>query len=647
MRWRLLVIFILVFSFSHKSAKGQTAVPSEYKDISSELEIPTEAELFKDDPDPVVMSAQIAVRLKKIQHSISLDYNEHVQKYISYNTNPKRNVLISKVLGRAKKFFPVFEPIFAQYGIPDEMKYLAVVESALNPFAVSPKGASGVWQFMYSTGLRYDLNISKKIDERRDPFKSCDAAARYLKEMYKLYGNWQLAIASYNCGAGNVNRAIKKAGGSTNFWDIRPYLPSETQAYVPTFIAMVYAMKYAKQYGISPNTFERENTQRVAVKQKISVSDLESILGIPRQIIIDENPSLLTTLIPPDFTLNLPASKVTAFTQFQDSLYAKAEDITTAQKLVVPKVVKPESSPKELSPAECNDVTVSKEDFSSKPVVKEKKASQKTETKNTEEDVSFLQKIKNKLRPNKNEETDPVAQKTNSGKKNNSSKKELSEPEKNVKTKNKNTGEQKATAEKSTQKNSRGKKEEAVSKNVKANAIVVSEILKEDNDKYKVVVYTVKDGDNLGYIASWFHCKVKDVRRWNELNGNCIVVGDEMLIYVHENDLKKFVRFNYLSNRVKDMLSEKIVTQEETDALIAKKEQKDTSTLIEKINPAKIFSKNECFQMHTIRSGENLWTIAQKYDDVTVQDLMRWNGYKKTPVLHRHDEIKVRKIACK
>ncbi|MDB5226155.1 MAG: lytic transglycosylase [Bacteroidota bacterium] len=646
MRWRFLVIFILVFSFSHKSA-AQTAVPSEYKDVSSELEIPTEAELFKDDPDPVVMSAQIAVRLKKIQHSISLDYNEHVQKYISYNTNPKRQVLISKVLGRAKKFFPVFEPIFAQYGVPDEMKYLAVVESALNPFAVSPKGASGVWQFMYSTGLRYDLNISRKVDERRDPYKAFDAAARYLKEMYNLYGNWQLAIASYNCGAGNVNRAIKKAGGSTNFWDIRPYLPSETQAYVPTFIAMVYAMKYAKQYGISPNSFERETTQRVAVKEKITVNDLESLLGIPRQIIIDENPSLLTTLIPADFTLNLPASKVTAFTQFQDSLYAKAEDITTAQKLVVPKVVKPESSPKELSSAECNDPVASKEDFSTKPVVKEKNTAQKTETKNADEDISFLQKIKNKLKPKKQEETEPVAQKTNTGKKNNQSKKETPEPEKNSKKESKKSKEQKISAGKSNQKNPRDKKEEAVSKNAKGNTIVISENYKEDNDKYKIVAYTVKDGDNLGYISSWFHCKVKEIRRWNEINGNCIVVGDELLIYVHENDLKKFVRFNYLSNRVKDLLRGKIQTQEETDALLAKKEQKDTARLIDKINPVKIFSRNECFEMHTIRAGENLWTIAQKYDDVTVQDLMKWNGYKKTPVLHRHDEIKVRKIACK
>ena len=174
------------------------------------------------------------------------------------------------------------------------------------------------------------------------------------------------------------------------------------------------------------------------------------------------------------------------------------------------------------------------------------------------------------------------------------------------------------------------------------------ELSKEDNDNYRAVVYSVKKRDNLGYIASWFHCKVKEIRKWNELSGNFIDVEDELLIYVHNNDYKKFIRFNYLSNRLKDMLSSKIQTQEELDAIIVTKTAKDSSRLIDKINPVKIFSKNkDCFEVHKIRSGENLWSIAQKYDDVTVQDLMQWNGYKKTPVLHKGDEIKVRKIVCK
>ncbi|HPN18997.1 MAG TPA: transglycosylase SLT domain-containing protein, partial [Chitinophagales bacterium] len=172
---RLACLFFMLWGIS-LSVEAQSLPPSQYKDSPTDVELPTEEQLFKDDPDPVVLSAQIAVRLKKIQQTIPLDYNEHVQKYISYNTNEKRKTHLAKMLGRSKKFFPIFEPILAKYGIPDEMKYLAVVESALNPFAVSKMGATGPWQFMYSTALRYDLTISKRIDERRDPYAACEAA---------------------------------------------------------------------------------------------------------------------------------------------------------------------------------------------------------------------------------------------------------------------------------------------------------------------------------------------------------------------------------------------------------------------------------------------------------------------------------------
>lgn len=572
------------------------AQSSQFKDVASDLQIPTEEQLFKDDPDPVVMSAQIAVRLKKIQRTIQLDYNDHVQKFISYNTNTKRQIHISKMLGRAQKFFPVFEPILAKYGVPDEMKYLAVVESALNPFAVSPKGATGLWQFMYSTGLRYDLSISKRVDERKDPYLACEAAAKYLKEMYNLYGSWQLAIASYNCGAGNVNRAIKKAGGSTNFWDIRPYLPSETRSYVPSYIAVVYAMKYAGQYGISPQVIDREETQRITLREKITVNDLEKLLDIPRQIIIDENPSLLTTLIPANFTLNLPKSKAIAFNQRQDSLYNQAEDITVSQKLVTPQVIKPSSAPKESPQVNFPDEASSKTTTASKSK-KEKKSIPET----TKPLVSEKNKITKKTGPSppqKSSTLNPV--------------KTIPNP-----------------------------------KTIRQ-SINTPDFNKEDDDNYKVVIYTVKKGDNLGYIASWYHCKVKEIRKWNELNGNYIDVEDELIIYVHKNDYAKFVRMNYLSNRLKDILSNKIKTQEELDIINNKEAQMDSTGLVEKIKTVKIFSKNkDCFEIYKIRQGENLWTVAQKYDDVTVQNLLEWNGFKKTPLLHKGDEIKVRKIPCK
>jgi membrane-bound lytic murein transglycosylase D len=573
-----LYILFVFFSFTY-TALGQTSPPSQYKDASDELVIPTEEQLFKNDPDPVVMSAQIAVRLKKIQQTIPLDYNEHVQKYITYNTDAKRKEHVAKMLGRSKKFFPIFEPILAKYGIPDEMKYLAVVESALNPFAVSRAGASGPWQFMYSTALRYELNISKRVDERRDPYTACEAAAKYLKEMYNFYGSWQLAIASYNCGAGNVNRAIKKAGGSTSFWDIRAYLPAETRAYVPSFIAIVYAMKYAGKYGISPLIVERENTQRVTVRQKITVNDLESLLNIPRQTIIDENPSLLTTFIPPDFTLNLPSSKIFSFNQLQDSLYQKALCELEDQKLIVPSIIRPTNSPKETSGDDVTPVN----DNSAGNTVSKNTTTSKSKTKEEWKEIPVITDVKKS--PQKNTETA-------------------------VKKGSENT-------------------------------------LKEDDNNYKTIAYKVKKGDNLGNIAGWFHCNVKEIRRWNDLSGNNINVNDELLIYVHKNDLKKFVRFNYLSKNIKDELSGKITTQEEKDIDTKTKEQKAQTPLIDKINPVKILSKKDCFQTHKIKEGETLWSVAQKYDEATVQDLMQWNGFKKTPVLHKGDLIKVKKIACK
>ena len=563
------VIFTLSLSFY---GKAQNSPPSQFKDLPSELYIPTEEQLFKDDPDPVVLSAQIAVRLKKIQQIIPLDYNDHVQKYISYNTDAKRKEHFAKMLARSKKFFPIFEPILAKYGIPDEMKYLAVVESALNPFAISRAGASGPWQFMYSTALRYELNINKRVDERRDPYAACEAAAKYLKDMYNLYGDWQLAIASYNCGAGNVNKAIKKAGGSMNFWDIRPFLPAETRAYVPSFIAVVYTMKYAGKYGISALNLERENTQRVTVRQKITVVDLENSLGIPRQVLIDENPSLLTTFIPPDFTLNLPVSKISAYQQLQDSLYQKAICELEEQQLIIPTVIKPEAN---------LEVTNS------------------TKIKNTTTEIS---KIKPEIKNNNLVTKDDW---------------------KSIPVVNENKPNEKQTI------------------------LKTGEFIKEDDINYKTIAYTVKSGDNLGKIAEWFHCTVKELRRWNKLQNNSINIKDELLIYIHKNDIKKFIRFNYLSSNIKNDLSKKITTQDEKDYDLKTAKEKENTPILDKINPVKIMSKKDCFQKHTVKDGETLYGIAQKFDDVTVQDLMQWNNFSKTPVLHKGDILKVRKIACK
>ncbi len=182
----------------------------------------------------------VTSKLLAIENVVPLDYNKSVQSYIDVYTVRKRY------------YFPIIERIFAEEGIPDEMKYLACVESALNPIAVSPKGATGMWQFMYSTGREYGLKTSSYTDDRKDIEKSTRAAAKYFKKMDKKFDSWLHIIASYNCGPGNVNKAYKRSGRKSDFWEIYPYLPRETRGYVPAFIATVYFMKYHDELGIVP-----------------------------------------------------------------------------------------------------------------------------------------------------------------------------------------------------------------------------------------------------------------------------------------------------------------------------------------------------------------------------------------------------------
>jgi len=637
---RLLLFFIIYINIYLSFAQN---TPNQWQDKSSDLVVPTEEQLFKTDPDPAVMSAQINVRLKKIQKIIPLDYNAHVQKYIDFYTSKTQHV--AKVLGRAEKFFPIFEPIFAQYGIPDEMKYLAVVESALNPFAKSPVGATGPWQFMYGTGLQYGLTINKRVDERKDPYKSCDAAARYLKYMYNVYGNWHLAIASYNCGPGNVNKAINKAGGSKSYWDIKPFLPKETQAYVPSFIAIVYAMKYAKNFGINALPLDREPTQRITIREKLTVTDLEKIINIPKSVIIEENPSLLTTLIPANFTLNIPKDRIQAFNYYQDSLYAFAEDVTSGEKLAAPVAVKPsvDNTKKQDNAGDYTTIPVVEKQPKSKKKetdTKTKETKAQLEAKKKEEKLKKEEEKKLKKEEEKKLLADKKKAAEDAKKQKESSKQNISNEE-YLKKKREELAQKNAKAPSTTPKNN-------FSNNKTNNAkIELPEFIKEEDGNYKAIVYKVNHGDNLGFIAKWFHVSVSEIRRWNELNGNFIDIGQELIIYVHKVDYNRFVQFNNLSFRLKNILSENIQTQEEIQAQKNQNKEKKNKPFTQKLNPIQYFKEDDCYELYKIKNGENLWTIAQKYDEVSVQNLMQWNDYKKTPVLKPGDEIKVRKIKCK
>ena len=273
-------------------------------------------------PDEVMIQ-----RLKDMNAFIDLPYNETVKNWmILYSEKmPSR---MSQLLGLSEYYMPIFEKTFLHYGLPEELKYLAIIESALNPVAVSRAGATGMWQFMYFTAKNYGLEINSFVDERRDPYKSADAAARYLRDAYSLFGDWSLAISSYNCGAGNVNKAIKRAGGSKAFWDIYPYLPAETRGYVPAMVGAMYAVKYHREYGIRPAPIEIPGeVDTFHIHRNVGFDQIVAYTDITTTGLRDLNPQYYKDIIPGNsgtYILRLHADRSEDFISHQDSIYAKA-----------------------------------------------------------------------------------------------------------------------------------------------------------------------------------------------------------------------------------------------------------------------------------------------------------------------------------
>ncbi len=269
-------------------------------------------------------------RLAKLDAAspFDLQYNPVVKGYIDLYTIRRRE-LVSRMMALSQFYFPMFEEQLDKYNLPLELKNLAICESALNPLAKSRSGAMGLWQFMYPTGKIYGLQVSSYVDERCDPYKSTVAACEYFKYLFGLFGDWQMVIAAYNCGPGNINKAIRRSGGKTTYWEIRPYLPKETQGYVPAFIAVNYVMNHTAEHNIytaiPKKTFLQVDT--VAVKKQVSFSQISSVLGIAEDELMYLNPSYKKRVIPysPDEvnTLALPSAKMGIFVANEDSIYNK------------------------------------------------------------------------------------------------------------------------------------------------------------------------------------------------------------------------------------------------------------------------------------------------------------------------------------
>ena len=268
-------------------------------------------------------------RIRQMNSFITLPYNDIVKNYIILYSE-KMPTKMANILGLSKYYMPIFEEILNRYDMPEELKAMAVIESALNPRAVSRAGAKGMWQFMYATAKLYGLHIDSFVDERLDPVKSAEAAAQYLQDSYEIFGDWNLAIASYNCGAGNVNKAIRRSGGKRAFWDIYPYLPRETRGYVPAFVGALYAMNYYKEHGIKPEAVEMPaHVDTFKINKMLHLKQVSDLTGAPLEELKNLNPQYSHNIIPgnsKEYILRLPYSYTNAFIDNEDSLYRHKAD---------------------------------------------------------------------------------------------------------------------------------------------------------------------------------------------------------------------------------------------------------------------------------------------------------------------------------
>ena len=292
------------------------------------------SELTYEDIDyPELSTDTLKARLKRLnaRTPFNIEYNPSLESVIKSYLKHRRKSL-SRLMSLSHYYFPLFEESLDNYDIPLEVKYLAIVESALKPKARSRVGATGLWQFMYGTGKEYGLNVSSYVDERSDPIKSSEAAAKYLARLYKIFGDWDLALAAYNSGPGNVSKAIRRSGGYENYWNIRPHLPRETAGYLPAFLATMYIFEYAEEHDFKierPN-YHYVETDTIHVKKMISLDQVSELVDVPIEELQFLNPSYKLDIIPfiegENYTLRLPREAVGRFVTNENEIYAFVEE---------------------------------------------------------------------------------------------------------------------------------------------------------------------------------------------------------------------------------------------------------------------------------------------------------------------------------
>lgn len=550
-------------------------------------------------------------RLKTMPTVIEMPYNGVVRSYINMYTQRRRQ-LVEEMLGLSLYYMPFFEQALEKEGIPLELKYLPVIESALNPDAVSRVGATGLWQFMLSTAKGLGLEVNSIIDERRDPIRSSEMAAKYLKQLYNIYGDWSLAIASYNCGPGNVNKALRRAGGTADgakkdFWDIYFYLPQETRGYVPAFIAANYVMTYYADHNLGKSLAKRPIlTDTIHVNKRVHFEQISAVLNIPMEELRVLNPQYRKDEIPGDihpYTLTLPSQQIYSYIVSEDSIVAHNAALYARREVVEP-----------ANPSTVSDNTTT----TTQLVVKYHKVGRNETISQVARryGVSVAQIKKwNGLRSNKlkrgqslkintykkvrveqpeSEETETaeavVAETTPAPEKRRQETSTTTAPRKTEKPRN-------ATSHKVV----RGETLASIAEqygvtianlrdwnDLKSDNIMAGQTLVVDAKKAKKktepaapTTHTVKAGENLSSIADKYGVTVADLRDWNDLKSDNIRVGDKL----------------------------KLKSDGKTSTSPRRRDNEPAA------------------QTHKVKKGETLGQIAEKYG-VTVENLRQWNKLK-------------------
>lgn len=527
----------------------------------------------------------LKARLKEMdaKSPFNIEYNQGLENIIkSFLKNRKKSY--ERLMAISEYYFPMFEAALAKYDVPLEIKYLAVVESALNPHAKSRVGATGLWQFMFATGKQYNLDVSSYVDERSDPLKATEAACQYLSNMYKIFGDWDLVLASYNAGPGNVSKAIRRSGGQQNYWNIRKNLPKETAGYVPAFLATMYIYEYHKEHGIEPKraAIGYFATDTVMVKREMTFKQISDLLDIPESQIKLLNPGYKLDVVPnikgKNSYLRLPLPKVAVFTSNEEKIYSYAQ--IEADKREKPFFTK-KSNPSLTVPAETAIASTEERspyvDYSDEPeIVRGSKMVTKTK----------YHKVK------KGDNIGEISQKYGVS---------VSEIKKWNRLRNNNimlgaklkivTNERVATTvAKKTPKHTAKAKDttETAIASVEKTETKSKEIVLEDNNKEadQSEFYTVQKGDNLSAIAKKYGVTVAEIKEWNNLEDTNVLSGSKLKLIKNENA-----------------------------PIIETKAEKAQQ---------QIASSSKVHQ-YLVKKGDSLFSIAKKYPGVTVENIKKWN----------------------